>query len=184
MKIGHQMINAGPPKTHLDEFLGELFSYAACVVYPGTRVMVTSGALSSLVTVMDDPGTMKCRGTVENSRLSDTPPKLGEKELLSELLTKAPSNFSKFLTEVHQETFNKYRLYEISTAYCHSKGFDSAPDCGFYQQVAAGRMRTRLRHPDGGKSDEWLATPRTDDRLNRCAIREWPDMVAIEKCWY
>jgi uncharacterized protein len=91
MKIGYQMINAGPAKTDLYE----LFHYIACTVYPGTRVMVgTPGALSSYFTVMDPP--VKCQGIVGNSRLTDTSPADLSGE--AELLTKAPQNFSKLVT--------------------------------------------------------------------------------------
>jgi hypothetical protein len=86
--------------------LYDLTKYYACFVYPGTPVMVgTPGALSSFVIVMDraQPSPImasdfitRCKGTVENSRLSDTPPSglFGE----AELLAKAPSNFSKLVT--------------------------------------------------------------------------------------
>jgi hypothetical protein len=92
MKIGYQIINAGPTKTDLDD----LFKYIACTEYSGTRVMVgTPGALSSYITVME-PQPVKCQGTVENSRLADRPPAglSGEAKLLNE----APQNFSKLVT--------------------------------------------------------------------------------------
>jgi hypothetical protein len=196
MKIGHEMIkDAGPSKTNkadLDDLLDELTKYYACFVYPGTRVMVgTPGALSSFVSVMDiaqassiptsASGWTRCKGTVENSRLSDTSPS----GLFAELLAKASSNFSKLVTGAnasYQNTFDQNArglLHNIMRAYCRDK-----PDnCWNDQFDATTYMSIWLRHPDGGLYSEWLFTPRTDDRLNRCAIRQWPDMVAIKKCW-
>jgi hypothetical protein len=196
MKISHEMTkNAGPgktSKTDLDDLLYDLARYYVCFVYPGTRVMVgTPGALSSFVTVMDPAQASsiatrfspKCKGTVENSRLSDTPPSglFGE----AELLAKAPSNFSKLVTgnnAFYQDTFDQKArglMQNVIIAYCRDKPYD----CSKMQGEATTYMSIWLRHPDGGSYSEWLATPRTDDRLNRCAIREWPDMVAIKKCW-
>ena len=144
--------------------LYDLGQYIVCSVYPGTRVMVgTPGAFSSYVTVTDPQPREPygCRGTVENSRLSDTPTKHPSGE--AELLTKAPPNFSN-LVNAGKNTNGLFA--DIIWSYCRNK----TQDCWNNQFSAIRYMEIWLQHPRWWENDEWLVTPRTDDRLNRCAI--------------
>ena len=70
MNVGYEMIAAGPGNADPDD----LFRLTACMVLPGTRVMVgTPGEHSSYVTVIEGPS-KACSGRVLNARLSDAAP--------------------------------------------------------------------------------------------------------------